>query len=64
MYGNLKGNLQAELAQIEENGLLKRERIITSPQGSKVSVNTGDDVVIMCANNYLGLLPSGSDSGI
>jgi len=55
MYGNLKGHLQAELAQIEENGLLKRERIITTPQGSQVSVNTGDDVVIMCANNYLGL---------
>ena len=55
MYGNLKSHLQSELVQIEENGLLKRERIITTPQGSQVSVNTGDDVIIMCANNYLGL---------
>ena len=55
MYGNLKKHLQAELTQIENNGLLKRERIITSPQGANVSVDTGEDVVIMCANNYLGL---------
>jgi glycine C-acetyltransferase len=34
---------------------LKRERIITSPQGPSVKVNTGDNVVVMCANNYLGL---------
>jgi glycine C-acetyltransferase len=35
--------------------LFKRERIITSPQGPEVQVSTGDNVVIMCANNYLGL---------
>ena len=35
--------------------LLKRERIITTPQGANVHVSTGEDVVIMCANNYLGL---------
>jgi len=34
---------------------LKRERIITTPQGANVHVSTGEDVVIMCANNYLGL---------
>jgi glycine C-acetyltransferase len=55
MYGNLKSHLQSELIQIEENGLLKKERIITSPQGSQVSVNTGESVVILCSNNYLGL---------
>ena len=55
MYGKLKNHLENELTQIEKNGLLKRERIITSPQGAQVSVSTGDDVVIMCANNYLGL---------
>ena len=55
MYGKLKNHLQSELTQIENNGLLKRERIITTPQGANVSVDTGDDVVIMCANNYLGL---------
>lgn len=55
MYGNIKQYLSEELSQIESNGLLKRERIITTPQGANVQVSTGEDVVIMCANNYLGL---------
>ncbi len=55
MYGKLEQHLTSELAQIEENGLLKKERIITSPQGAEVTISTGEDVVIMCANNYLGL---------
>ena len=55
MYGKLEQHLKSELAQIEENGLLKKERIITSPQGAEVTISTGEDVVIMCANNYLGL---------
>jgi glycine C-acetyltransferase len=55
MYGKLKDYLSEELAQIEANGLLKRERVITTPQGPQVSVSTGEEVVIMCANNYLGL---------
>ena len=55
MYGKLKEHLAAELIQIENNGLLKRERIITSPQGAEVKIDTGEEVVIMCANNYLGL---------
>lgn len=55
MYGKLKDHLTSELTQIENNGLLKRERVITSPQGAEVKISTGDDVVIMCANNYLGL---------
>lgn len=55
MYDKIKETLSHELKSIEENGLLKRERIITTPQGANVKVNTGQDVVIMCANNYLGL---------
>ena len=55
MYGKLKGHLTEELASINEAGIYKRERIITTPQGANVHVNTGEDVVIMCANNYLGL---------
>jgi glycine C-acetyltransferase len=55
MYGKLKDALASELKIIEDGGLLKRERIITSPQGPSVKVNTGDNVVVMCANNYLGL---------
>lgn len=55
MYGKIKSYLSQELVQIEQNGLLKKERIITSPQDANVTVSTGEDVVIMCANNYLGL---------
>ena len=55
MYGKLQQHLQTELKAIEEGGIYKRERVITSPQGAKVTVESGDQVVIMCANNYLGL---------
>jgi len=55
MYGKMKDHLQAELKAIEEGGIYKRERVITTPQGAKVKVASGDEVVIMCANNYLGL---------
>lgn len=55
MYGKMKEYLSEELNTIKEGGIFKRERIITSPQGAKVHVSSGDEVVIMCANNYLGL---------
>lgn len=51
----MKDHLQSELQAIDAAGIYKRERIITSPQGAQVHVSTGEDVVIMCANNYLGL---------
>ena len=40
---------------IEKEGLTKNEKIITSPQGAKVKLNGGREVINMCANNYLGL---------
>ena len=52
MYGKLQGQLQKELKEIEEAGIFKRERIITSPQGANVTVQSGEKVVIMWANNY------------
>lgn len=55
MYGNIKDHLAKELEQIKADGVYKRERVITSPQGAEVTVKNGDEVVIMCANNYLGL---------
>lgn len=55
MYGNFKNHLQAELKTIDESGLFKRERIITTEQGAVVKVSTGEEVIIFCANNYLGL---------
>ncbi|MEW5676686.1 glycine C-acetyltransferase [Flavobacterium enshiense] len=54
MYGKIKEHLQKELQSIEENGLYKKERIITSPQGAEITVN-GETVLNFCANNYLGL---------
>ncbi len=40
---------------IEKEGLTKSEKIITSPQGAKVKLSDGKEVINMCANNYLGL---------
>ncbi len=54
MYGKIQQHLQSELQTIEENGIFKRERIITSPQGAEITVN-GETVLNFCANNYLGL---------
>lgn len=54
MYGKIKQHLQNELNAIQENGLYKKERIITSPQGAEIVVN-GKTVLNFCANNYLGL---------
>jgi len=55
MYGKIKEFLSEELQSIESNGLMKKERIIVTPQGASVKINSGEEVVIMCANNYLGL---------
>jgi len=54
MYGKIKEYLQSELQTIEDNGIFKKERIITSPQGAEITVN-GETVLNFCANNYLGL---------
>jgi glycine C-acetyltransferase len=54
MYGKIKEYLQSELQSIEDNGIFKKERIITSPQGAEITVN-GETVLNFCANNYLGL---------
>ncbi len=43
------------LTGIEKEGLFKKERVITSPQSAHISVTTGQKVLNMCANNYLGL---------
>jgi glycine C-acetyltransferase len=55
MYGKIKEHLQSELQTIEENGIFKKERIITSPQGAEIKISTGETVLNFCANNYLGL---------
>lgn len=55
MYGKIKEHLQNELQTIEDNGIFKKERIITSPQDAEITVSTGETVLNFCANNYLGL---------
>jgi glycine C-acetyltransferase len=55
MYGKIQQHLQTELQTIEENGIFKKERIITSPQGAEITISTGETVLNFCANNYLGL---------
>ena len=55
MYGGLKEHLKAEIEGIKEEGLYKKERIITSPQGALISIQGGQEVINFCANNYLGL---------
>lgn len=55
MYGGLKDHLRAQLKEIEEAGLFKRERIITTPQDAVIKTTEGEEVLNFCANNYLGL---------
>jgi glycine C-acetyltransferase len=55
MIGKLQKQLQNELQSIKDAGLYKEERIIVTPQGAVVKVDSGEEVIIMCANNYLGL---------
>lgn len=55
MYGKIKQHLEAELETIVNNGLFKKERIITSAQGAEIIVSSGETVLNFCSNNYLGL---------
>ena len=55
MFSTAKDGFVAELQSIEEAGLKKRERVITTPQGATIRVGTGGEVLNFCANNYLGL---------
>jgi len=55
MYGAIKQHLQKEIQNIKEAGLYKSERIITSSQSAVIKLQTGEEVLNFCANNYLGL---------
>ncbi len=55
MYNRVQEFLQKELESIKGAGLYKQERIIISPQGAEIVLNTGQKVLNFCANNYLGL---------
>lgn len=55
MYGALQNHLQSEIESIKNDGLYKTERIIVSPQGAEITLDSGQTVLNFCANNYLGL---------
>jgi glycine C-acetyltransferase len=55
MFGSMRAYLIDQLQQIRDAGLLKGERIITSPQRARVGVIEHEPVLNLCANNYLGL---------
>jgi glycine C-acetyltransferase len=55
MFDRMKPQLQAELAKIKETGLWKEERVLASAQGPEVKLADGRTVLVLCANNYLGL---------
>ncbi|MCH7409049.1 glycine C-acetyltransferase [Belliella sp. DSM 111904] len=55
MFETLKPKLEQELKEIQEAGLFKNERVITSPQSARITIAGGKEVLNFCANNYLGL---------
>jgi glycine C-acetyltransferase len=55
MYGKFKDHLSKEIKDIREAGLYKNERIIVSPQKAEIKLDSGQEVLNFCANNYLGL---------
>ena len=52
---NFYAHLTSQINQVKEDGLYKAERVITTAQQPQIAVNTGEDVINFCANNYLGL---------
>ena len=55
MYGSIREHLTTRLDEIQQAGLYKHERTLTSPQQTRVELKGGENVLNMCANNYLGL---------
>ena len=55
MYGKIQEHFSKEIQEIKDNGLFKKERIITSPQGAIIKISSGEEVINFCSNNYLGL---------
>ncbi|WP_326826090.1 glycine C-acetyltransferase [Streptosporangium sp. NBC_01639] len=55
MFDNVRADMRATLDEIASAGLLKPERVITTPQNAGIAVAGGGEVLNFCANNYLGL---------
>ena len=58
MYTAFRNHLSIQLKEIEEAGLYKNERVIISPQGAEIELESGQKVLNFCANNYLTALLS------
>lgn len=55
MYDTLKPVLEDQIRELKAEGLYKKERVITTPQGAEIKTSEGKEVINFCANNYLGL---------
>ena len=55
MFDKMQPHLQSELQKIKDGGLWKDERVLASAQGPEVTLADGRSVLVLCANNYLGL---------
>mgnify|MGYP006266615017 FL=1 len=55
MFNHVEPALEKEIADIKEAGLYKEERVIVTPQGASIGIDSGKEVLNFCANNYLGL---------
>ncbi len=55
MFSNVEPSFQQEIRDIRDAGLYKSERVIVTPQGAEVRTDQDKEVLIFCANNYLGL---------
>jgi glycine C-acetyltransferase len=55
MYDSYKSIYKDQLSEIKSSGLWKNERIITTPQSNRINTDKSNNLLNMCANNYLGL---------
>ena len=55
MYKDFKKHLIKEIINTKDSGLYKSERVITSPQSSKINTKEMNEIINLCSNNYLGL---------
>ena len=55
MLGTFQPFVESQLGEIRAAGLWKPERVLDSPQRPNAELQGGDKVLVLCANNYLGL---------
>ena len=55
MYASVKTHVSERLDEIRRSGLYKTEKVIITPQNSRIKTTDGRELLNFCANNYLGL---------